>query len=200
MDLNTVPTSFGAQLPDWVTEEITDVDPVLPDVEDRMRLVHRLADRNHREGTGGPFAAAVADTATGKVLSIGVNLVLATNLSSMHAEIVALSLAQARLKAWDLGGPGSTLTELVVNWRPCAMCYGAVLWSGIERLVIAGEGDELEHLTGFDEGPMRADWKEQLTRRGIDVRTDVLREQALAVFRAYGQRTDTTVYNGRSGC
>src|SRR5258705_13716731 len=68
---------------------------------------------------------------------------------------------------------------------------------GIERLVIAGEGDEIEELTGLDEGPMCADWKEQFAMRGIEVRTDVLREQALAVFRAYGERTDTTVYNGR---
>jgi tRNA(Arg) A34 adenosine deaminase TadA len=197
VDLTTVPTSFGARLPEWVGDEISGVSPVLPEVEDRMALVHRLAERNHREGTGGPFAAAVADSSTGALLSVGVNLVLATNLSSMHAEVVALSLAQARLNTWDLGGPTSTPTELVVNWRPCAMCYGAVLWSGIERLVIAGEGDEIEELTGFDEGPMRADWKEQFAMRGIEVRTDVLRDQALAVFRAYGERTDTTVYNGR---
>jgi tRNA(Arg) A34 adenosine deaminase TadA len=97
----------------------------------------------------------------------------------------------------DLGGPASTPAELAVNWRPCALCYGAVLWSGIERLVIAGEGDEIEDLTGFDEGPMRADWKEQFAQRGIEVRTNVLRDQALAVFRAYGERTDATVYNGR---
>ncbi len=195
MDLTT---SFAAQLPEWVSRELTGVPDLLPDVEDRMRLVHRLADRNHREGTGGPFAAAVSDTATGEILSVGVNLVLATNLSTMHAEVVALCLAQARLRSWDLGGPESASpVELTVNWRPCAMCYGAVLWSGIERLVIAGEGDEIEHLTGFDEGPMRPDWKEQFHRRGIEVRTDVLREQALAVFRAYGQRTDTTVYNSR---
>jgi tRNA(Arg) A34 adenosine deaminase TadA len=197
MDLTTVPTSFGAQLPDWVADEVAAVPPALPTIEDRMRLVHRLAERNHREGTGGPFAAAVADASTGVLLSVGVNLVLATNLSSMHAEVVALSLAQARRGTWDLGGPASTPTELAVNWRPCAMCYGAVLWSGIERLVIAGEGDEIEELTGFDEGPMRADWKEQFAQRGIQVRTNVLRDQALAVFRAYGERTDTTVYNGR---
>jgi tRNA(Arg) A34 adenosine deaminase TadA len=197
MDLTTVPTGFGAELPRWVSEEMGGVASALCGVEDRMRVVHRLAERNHREGTGGPFAAMVADAATGDIVSVGVNLVLATNLSCMHAEIVALSLAQARLRNWDLGGPGSTPTELVVNWRPCAMCYGAVLWSGIERLVIAGEGDEVEHLTGFDEGPMRPDWKEQFAERGIEVRTDVLRDQALAVFRAYGQRTDTTVYNGR---
>jgi tRNA(Arg) A34 adenosine deaminase TadA len=190
-------TRFAAQLPEWVAGELAGTPDRLPDVEDRMRLVHRLADRNHREGTGGPFAAAVSDTATGEILSVGVNLVLATNLSTMHAEVVALCLAQARLRTWDLGGPGSTPVELTVNWRPCAMCYGAVLWSGIERLVIAGEGDEIEQLTGFDEGPMRADWKEQFRLRGIEVRTDVLREQALAVFRAYGQRTDATVYNSR---
>jgi tRNA(Arg) A34 adenosine deaminase TadA len=195
MDLRTV--SFGARLPDWVAGELAGVPATLPDMEDRMRLVHRLADRNHREGTGGPFAAAVSDTGTGEILAVGVNLVLATNLSTMHAEVVALCLAQARLQTWDLGGPGGTPMELTVNWRPCAMCYGAVLWSGIERLVIAGEGDEVEHLTGFDEGPMRPDWKEQFHRRGIEVRCDVLREQALAVFRAYGARTDATVYNSR---
>ncbi|WP_329100910.1 nucleoside deaminase [Micromonospora sp. NBC_01699] len=197
MDPSTIATNFGARLPGWVTDEIASVDPLLPDIEDRMRLVHRLADRNHREGTGGPFAALVTDAATGEVVSVGVNLVLAANLSAMHAEIVAISLAQIRLGTWDLGGPTATPTELVVNWRPCAMCYGATVWSGIERLVIAGEGDEVEHLTGFDEGPMRTDWKEQLQQRGIDVTTDVLRDQALAVFRDYGQRTDTTVYNGR---
>jgi tRNA(Arg) A34 adenosine deaminase TadA len=197
MHASTIPTSFGAQLPQWVADELANVDPVLREVEDRMRLVHRLADRNHREGTGGPFAALVSDAVTGEVLSAGVNLVLATNLSGMHAEVVAIGLAQTRVGTWDLGGPDGRRAELAVNWRPCAMCYGAVLWSGVERLAIAGEGDEIEHLTGFDEGPMRDDWKQQLTRRGIDVRTDVLRDEALAVFRAYGRRTDTVVYNGR---
>jgi tRNA(Arg) A34 adenosine deaminase TadA len=197
VDLETIPTSFGARLPEWVADELATVPAVLPSIEDRMGLVHRLAERNHLEGTGGPFAAAVADASTGALLSVGVNLVLATNLSAMHAEVVALCLAQAGRGTWDLGGPASTPTELVVNWRPCAMCYGAVLWSGIERLVIAGEGDEIEELTGFDEGPMRADWKEQFAQRGIEVRTDVLRDEALAIFRGYGERTDTTVYNGR---
>jgi tRNA(Arg) A34 adenosine deaminase TadA len=153
-----------------------------------------LADRNHREGSGGPFAALVADAATGEIISVGVNLVLAANLSSLHAEVVALSLAQTHLAGWNLGGAGR---ELLVNWRPCVMCYGATMWSGIERLVIAGEGDIVETLTGFDEGPMRADWKEQFAARGITVVTDVLREDAIKTFTEYGARTDTVVYNGR---
>ena len=98
MDLTTVPTSFGARLPDWVAEEVASVPHTLPTVEDRMRLVHRLAERNHREGTGGPFAAAVADASTGVLLSVGVNLVLATNLSStgQHADRIDRQLAALR--------------------------------------------------------------------------------------------------------
>jgi tRNA(Arg) A34 adenosine deaminase TadA len=194
MERSQLVTAFGATLPEWVLDEVAGDPPAIPAVEDRMRLVHRLAERNHLEGTGGPFAAVVSDPATGEIHSAGVNLVLAFGLSSLHAEVVAISLAQAKIGTWDLGGRA---LELAVNWRPCAMCYGATLWSGVTSLVVAGEGDELEELTGFDEGPMRDDWKEQFQRRGIQVRTDVLRDQAVAVFRSYGERTDTTVYNGR---
>ena len=193
MDSAQLATGFAARLPDWVLDEIADDPPSLPTHEDRMRLVHRLADRNHREGTGGPFAALVADSATGEIISVGVNVVLATNLSSMHAEVVALSLAQTRRATWDLS-PG---TELVVNWRPCVMCYGATMWSGVQTLVIAGDGPELEELTGFDEGPMHEDWREQFEQRGIRVIGDVLRDEALAVYRSYGERRDTLVYNAR---
>jgi tRNA(Arg) A34 adenosine deaminase TadA len=199
MDVTTLATSFGAQLPAWVGAEIADDKPKLPAIAQRMRLVHRLAERNHREGSGGPFAALVANGRTGEILSVGVNLVLAANLSSTHAEVVALSLAQARLGTWDLASTAHAPVELVVNWRPCVMCYGATMWAGIERLVIAGEGDEVEQLTGFDEGPMREDWKAQFEQRGITVVTDVLRDEALAVFRSYGERDDIVVYNGRRG-
>lgn len=195
MNTATIPTIFGAQLPAWVLDELAGDPPALPEAEDRMRLVNRLADRNHRENTGGPFAAVVSDSDTGEILSVGVNLVLAFDLSSLHAEVVAISLAQIRLGTWNLG---AHRLELAVNWRPCAMCYGATMWSGVTRLVVAGEGDIVEELTGFDEGPMREDWKEQFVKRGIEVRTDVLRDEAIAVFRAYGERTDAVVYNGRS--
>jgi tRNA(Arg) A34 adenosine deaminase TadA len=192
--LDDIATGFRADLPAWVLDEIAGDAAALPAAEDRMRLVHRLADRNHREGTGGPFAAVVSDPATGRIISVGVNLVLEHDLSSLHAEVVALSLAQVKLGTWDLGGHR---LELAVNWRPCVMCYGATMWSGVTSLVTAGEGPELEELTGFDEGPMRDDWAEQFRGRGIAVRTGVLRDEALAVFRAYGDRSDVTVYNGR---
>ena len=80
------------------------------------------------------------------------------------------------------------------------MCYGAAMWSGIKHLVIAGDGPELEQLTGFDEGPMVADWAQQFERRGIEVVRNVARDEAVAVFRNYGA-SDAVVYNpsGTSG-
>ncbi|MFJ2610107.1 nucleoside deaminase [Streptomyces sp. NPDC091279] len=197
MDTSALATSFGARLPDWVPAELADIPETLPTDEDRVRLVNRLAERNHREDTGGPFAALVVESGTGRIVSAGVNLVLASGLSSTHAEVVALSLAQTRLAAWDLGAPGGPDLELVVNWRPCVMCYGAAMWSGVRRLLIAGDGPEVEVLTGFDEGPMREDWAEQFDERGIEVVRGVLRDEAIEVFRGYGARDDAVVYNAR---
>jgi tRNA(Arg) A34 adenosine deaminase TadA len=198
MRSSALPVQFGARLPEWVLAEVADVPGSLDSDEDRMRLVNRLASRNHQEGTGGPFAAVVVESGTGRVQSVGVNLVLAGGLSSLHAEVVALSLAQVGEGTWDLGAADRPASELVVNWRPCVMCYGAAMWSGVRRLVIAGDGPEVEQLTGFDEGPMRDDWSEQFARRGIEVTSDVLREEAVEVFRAYGRRTDAVVYNARA--
>lgn len=188
------PTTFGATLPDWLIAELPTIPTVLPTREDRVRLVNALADRNWREGSGGPFAAIVVDHASGEVISVAVNIVLASGLSSMHAEVTALSLAQTALGSWDLGADRDL--ELVVNWRTCAMCFGAVIWSGIKHVLLSGTGPECEALTGFDEGPLAENWIDELASRGITVEQDVLRADAVAVFAAYGE-SDAVVYNAR---
>lgn len=194
-DTTSLVTAFAAALPDWVLPFVNGYDGPTGTVEERMALVHALADRNHVAGNGGPFAAVVADPTTGEIVSIGVNVVLSSGLSSAHAEVTAISLAQVGLGSWDLATVRPGL-ELAVNWRPCAMCLGAVLWSGVHRLVIAGDGPDMERLTGFDEGPVVPDWAEQLHRRGIEVEQDVLRDAAIATYTAYS-RTRALVYNPR---
>ncbi len=191
----TLATTISASLPDWLTDELDALPSVLPTLEDRMDLVNALADRNWREGSGGPFAAIVVDAASGELVSAGVNVVLASGLSSMHAEVTTLSLAQTALGRWDLGAAGADL-ELVVNWRPCVMCYGSTMWSGVRSLVVAGDGPELEELSGFDEGPVVSDWAAQFEARGIRVTIGVRHDEAVAVFRAYGE-SDALVYNAR---
>nr|WP_246482892.1 hypothetical protein [Brachybacterium halotolerans] len=130
-------------------------------------------------------------------MSVGVNLVPRTGLSALHAEVTALSLAQQRMGGWDLGAGGAS-RQLVVNARPCVQCFGAVLWSGVRSLVIGADGPEVEEATGFDEGPMVADWMEQLSARGIDVTAGVRHAQALQVLRDFGA-SDSLVYYPRGG-
>ncbi|MET0859792.1 MAG: nucleoside deaminase [Microbacterium sp.] len=188
-------TSFSATLPSWLLGDLDALPEGLRTDEERMRLVNDLADRNWRAGNGGPFAAIVVDDATGALVSVGVNVVLSSGLTAAHAEVVALSLAQTALGRWDLGADEASLS-LIVNWRPCVQCYGATMWSGVRRLVVAGEGPLLEELTGFDEGPVVGDWAEQFEARGISVVSGIGHEDAVAVYRAYGS-SDAVVYNAR---
>ena len=76
------------------------------------------------------------------------------------------------------------------------MCYGATIWSGITSLVIAGAGSKVEDITGFDEGPLRDNWQEELEQRGISVTVGVLHEEALAGLR-YFAKSGALVYNAR---
>ena len=163
-----------------------------------MTAVLRFARLNWEHETGGPFAAGVFERDSGRLVALGVNRVVPLGCSSAHAEIVTLSLAQRRLGVYDLGGSGLPAHQLVVNWTPCAMCFGALLWSGVRSLVIAGPGTEMEAITGFDEGPLPADWRGELARRGIELVESVLRDRALADFRAFAA-SGAPVYNGRSG-
>lgn len=189
---------FTLTMPDWADEELRKLPDTLPTVEDRMAAVIRFSRLNIEHGTGGPFAAGVFERESGKPLMIGVNRVMAHQISSAHAEVMTLSLAQQILGTYDLGGPNLPVYQFVVNWRPCAMCFGATLWSGIRSLVIAGSGPELEQITGFDEGPVHPEWKAELAKRGIELIEDVLKEEAMAVYQQFAA-SQAFVYNARLG-
>jgi tRNA(Arg) A34 adenosine deaminase TadA len=192
------PFDVHLTLPDWARTRLAAVPGCLPAAEDRMGLVLDLARLNFQRDTGGPFAAGVFEAGTGRLVAAGVNRVVACGCSSAHAEVMALALAERRLGVYDLGGQGLPAHELVVNWRPCVQCYGALLWSGVRHLTIAGSGPELEELTGFDEGPIHPDWAGELARRGITVREGVLRAEAVDLFREF-RASARLVYNARQG-
>ena len=90
--------NFEISLPQWAVEENKMLPPQLETLEERMEQVIRFSRLNFELDTGGPFAAGVFEKATGNVVVIGVNRVVPENVSSAHAEIVALSLAQRQLK------------------------------------------------------------------------------------------------------
>lgn len=197
MDENTG-RSFTLSLPGWVEEEMGKLPTHFATLEDRMAPVLHFARLNFEQNTGGPFAAGVFERDSGRLIVIGVNRVMPSNCSSAHAEVMTLSLAQNMLGTYDLGGADMPAYQLVVNWRPCAMCYGAVVWSGIRSLVISGDGPELEEITGFDEGPIHPLWDQELEKRGIELVRNVLHEESIQVYRDFAA-SGNLVYNGRQG-
>jgi tRNA(Arg) A34 adenosine deaminase TadA len=162
-----------------------------------MRFVVALAARNVAERSGGPFAAAVFDAGSGRLLAAAVNRVVPEGVSLAHAEMLAISLAQRRVGCHDLGSDARLERELVTSTEPCAMCLGAIPWSGIKRLVCgARAGDAV--CAGFDEGDRPSRWVQGLRRRGITVVRDVCRSEAAEILRRY-RKTGGEVYNGRGG-
>jgi len=132
---------------------------------------------------------------TGKLVSLGVNLVTSQGLSLLHAEMVAFALAQRKLGTYDLGRQGLPRHELVASTEPCAMCIGAISWSGVRKVVCAAEDADARAI-GFDEGPKMADWQDALKRRGIAVESGVQRADAAAVLAWYAQ-SGGRIYNSR---
>ena len=160
-----------------------------------MSLVIEAAQRNISEGTGGPFAAAVFEMESGKLISLGMNLVLSRGLSILHAEMVAFALAQKKIGSYDLGRYDLPAHELVTSIEPCAMCFGAIPWSGVRR-VITGARDADARSIGFDEGPKMKDWRSELEKRGIATICDVSREAAAQVLLNYSLQGGI-IYNSR---
>jgi tRNA(Arg) A34 adenosine deaminase TadA len=185
------------RLPGWVGELSSYADRRYRTVEDRMRFVVGLSRLNVRNGTGGPFGAAIFERASGRLLAPGVNLVVGSGCSVFHAEMVAVMVAQKVLGTFDLGGEDLPPYELVASTEPCAMCLGATPWSGVRHLV-CGARDEDARAVGFDEGAKMAQWAGSLEDRGISVELGVLREEAVAVLQEYAA-LGGEIYNSRRG-
>jgi len=124
---------------------------------------------------------------TGRLVSVGTNLVVPSSNAFLHAEIVALMFAQHALGSYSLRESGMPKHELVASCAPCAMCLGAVLWSGVTRLITGATRDDALAI-GFDEGPVFDESYEYLTARGVTVVPGVLREDARAVLEEYRAR------------
>jgi tRNA(Arg) A34 adenosine deaminase TadA len=169
-------------LPAWV-HELAPAGSVYADDEAKLTLAIKLSRLNVERRSGGPFGAAVFDHAH-RLISVGVNRVEPHTCSVAHAEMMAYMTAQQRLQRFRLneGAPGVTLAT---SSQPCCMCYGATFWAGIDTLLIGARSEDVMRLTEFDEGPLPADWAGELRARGIEVRNDILRDEACAVLKHY---------------
>ncbi len=192
--MNKQPHSIEIILPDWIDGYCEQYAPT-NSLNEKMDFVIHAAHENILRETGGPFATAIFEMASNKLISLGVNLVMTGGMSILHAEMVAIAVAQKKLGAYDLGGAETTKHEIVSSTEPCAMCFGAIPWSGVTRFVTGALSQDAREI-GFDEGPKPVDWIGELTRRGIEVIDKVERNHAVSVFAQYLEKGGH-IYNSR---
>ncbi len=180
-----LPLQLHLTLPPWIGD-VADVNQRYQTDEERVGLAVELSRQNVAQNGGGPFAAAVFNTHSGRLVAVGVNRVVPQTCSVAHAEMLAIMIAQQRLGRHRMNADGSHFA-LATSSQPCCQCYGAMVWAGIDELLIGARSQDVEELTEFDEGPLPADWIGELVKRGISVRRDISRDAARAVLAAYGQ-------------
>jgi tRNA(Arg) A34 adenosine deaminase TadA len=174
------------EYPEWVAGVVDWERPLASD-GDRMQLAVRIARENVERGTGGPFGAVVVEGETGRLVSVGMNSVVRLHNCTLHGEMFAFMMAQQRLRSYTLGAPGMPRHDLVTSCEPCAMCLGAILWSGVKRVVMGALREDATTLR-FEEGPVFPESYEYLKRCGIEIVRGVLREEAKSVLEWYRMR------------
>ncbi|MGV8880558.1 MAG: nucleoside deaminase [Rhodoglobus sp.] len=108
-----------------MSDNPTDVSP-----EDETFLLHAIdVARQARENGNHPFGALLV-TANGDVLEAE-NTVITGNDPTGHAETNLVRLSAT------LSGDVRRASTLYTSTEPCAMCSGAIYWSGIGRVVYA---------------------------------------------------------------
>jgi len=83
-----------------------------------------------------PFGAVIVQD--GSLIARGRNLVQTNGDPTAHGEMVAIRRCLA-----DKGAAALRGSTLYTSGEPCAMCMGAIVWSGIARLVFAASLTQL---------------------------------------------------------
>ena len=150
-----------------------------------MREAIRLSIQMMRRGKGGPFGAVVVRN--GKIVGRGFNQVTSTNDPTAHAEIVAIRTACQRLKTFQLDD-----CELYTSCEPCPMCLSAIYWARLGRVFYANTRQDAARID-FDDEFIYREVALPIGKRKLKIK-QLLREEALAAFAEWQQKTDKILY------
>lgn len=152
---------------------------------DFLRLAITLSHQVKAEGRH-PFGAVVVDEHGTVVSSKGNNSMPPEGDPTQHAELRAAAEAFGRLSPDQL-----SRSTLYSSAEPCAMCAGAVYWTGIGRVVYGLSEESLLGITGDNpENPtLSLPCREVFSRgqRQISVVGPLLEDEAAAPHRDFWQ-------------
>jgi guanine deaminase len=150
-----------------------------------MARAIQLSIENVHSGRGGPFGAVVVKD--GAIIGEAANQVTSTNDPTAHAEVLAIRAACKKMGAFELVG-----SEIYTSCEPCPMCLGAIYWARLAR-VYFGNADADASKIGFDDSLIYREIAQPHSQRKIPM-TQMMREEALAAFRAWENNQDKIEY------
>ena len=134
---------------------------------------------------GGPFGAVIARD--GEVIATGTNRVTADCDPTAHAEVNAIRAACTKLKSFKLTG-----CTIYTSCEPCPMCLSAIYWAGIECIFYGNTKQDAKQIN-FDDSFIYDQIALDYSERSIPC-INIMREQALAGFRAWTAKVDKILY------
>ena len=145
--------------------------------EAHMREVFAVARRARAHGNR-PFGALLV-AGNGAVLAVAENTQLTEEQVLAHAELNLLHRAVR-----DFTPDVLATSTLYASAEPCAMCAGAIFWSGIGRLVFGLSGDRLHEMSGYSPQLLVASAREVLARAGrqVDIIGPLFESEAASIF------------------
>ena len=154
--------------------------------EDRlfMQMAIDLSVANVANG-GGPFGAVIVRN--GEVIATGTNRVTANNDPTAHAEVSAIRTACAKEQCFKLEG-----CTCYTSCEPCPMCLSALDWAGVSRIVYGNTKEDAKAIN-FDDSFIYDEIAKPYALRAIPCQ-NLMREEALAGFRAWSEKEDKIEY------
>jgi tRNA(Arg) A34 adenosine deaminase TadA len=146
--------------------------------EAHMREVFAVARRARAHGNR-PFGALLV-AGNGAVLAAAENSQVTDEQVFAHAEMNLLHRAVQQFTPDVLA-----TSTLYTSAEPCAMCAGAIFWSGVSRLVYGLSGDRLHQMSGYSPQMLVASARDVLARTGrqVEIIGPIFEAEAEAILR-----------------
>ena len=134
---------------------------------------------------GGPFGALVVKD--GRVVGSGHNQVTLINDPTAHAEVNAIRHACQHIRHFDLGG-----ATLYASCEPCPMCFAAIYWARIKRVVYAASSTDAAD-AGFDDSNIASEICRPYEQRSISLERQHI-DGSIDSFMLWKKKSDKIEY------
>ena len=143
--------------------------------------------RAHLPGMdGGPFGACLVRN--DEVLAVAHNTVLKELDPTCHGETNAIRLAARKLKNYDLSG-----CDIYSTTEPCPMCFAAIHWARIGRLIYGTAISEVAQL-GFNELSLDSRQMQTLGRSPVVIYPGFLADECRQLLAEWARLPGRQVY------